>query len=126
MRTKRCVIRTAVLGLLCGLVLSGCDVLENVVEEAGDLLRITSSAEAQDEDDQLIETFVIDVTTFELEADVVPTVDVSDNATVYTLASDGEVRFTKSDGGSEILDLDDGDKVIERPASGHVTVIRDE
>lgn len=126
MRTKRCVIRTAVFGLLCGLVLSGCDVLEDAFEKAGDLLRITSSAEAQDEDDQLIETFVIDVTTFELEADVVPTVDVSDNATVYTLASDGEVRFTKSDGGSEILDLDDGDKVIERPASGHVTVIRDE
>ena len=129
MRTQWCTIMTMVFGLLCLFVLSGCDVLQNVVEEAGDLLRITSSANAQDDDndDQLIQTFAIDANTFVLEADTVPTVEVSDNATVYTLVSDGEIRFTKSDGDSFIDDdLEEGDKVIERPGSGHVTIIRDQ
>ncbi len=126
MRTKRCVIRTAVLGLLCGLVLSGCDVLENVVEEAGDLLRITSSAEAQDDDEKRIETYVIDVATFLLKADAVPEVVVSDNATEYTLVSDGRVEFTSDTGEVVNHDLDSGDKVIERPASKLVTVMRDD
>lgn len=123
MRIKRRVIMTVVLGLLCGLVLSGCS---NVWEEIGDLLRITSSAEAQDQtDDQRIETFRVDVGSFLLLTDDVPTVTVSDSATVYDIVSDGNISFTES--GAEIsLDLDDGDKVIERPASGHVTVIRDE
>jgi hypothetical protein len=97
------------------------------LEKAGDLLRITSSAEAQNSVDKRIETFVIEAGSFDLRTDALPTITVYDSATLYELVSNGEVRFTEPGGIARIeLDLDNGDKVIERPASNHVTVVRDE
>ena len=78
MRTRWRVRRIAVCGLLCVGLLSGCDALD----DAGDLLRITSSAEAQNVNDQRIQTFVIEAGSFELTADILPTVTVFDSAMI--------------------------------------------
>lgn len=122
MRTKHYTIMTMICGLLCVFGLLGC----GTSDQASDLLRLTSSAEAQSGDDKSARTFLSEPDTFVLEADSLPTVEVSDNATFYTLISDGTLRFTESGtGDAKVFDLDNGDSVIERPVSGYVTVVRD-
>ena len=110
------------LGLLCGLVLSGCS--SNVWEEIGDLFRTSSSAEAQDDNRRRIQTFQIEPGSLELKTDDLPNIVVDDSATVYTLASDADINFTIAGGDPIEHNLDSGDQVIERPASNTVTLDR--
>jgi hypothetical protein len=96
-----------VLVVLLALALSGC-----------------SSNEAEAADDRLVQTFTIAPNTFSLRADVDPTIEIGDETNTYTLNSNGSISFAPTSGPGVGLELDAGDIVIERPASGIVTVIR--
>ena len=99
-----------------GLILSGC------TSNPGE-------AEAQSpvtaQPGQRIETFVMDPASFSLVTERPPTIEVTDNATTYTLQSDGDVTFEPSSAPAKTIDLDPADMVIERPLAGTITVIRD-
>jgi hypothetical protein len=96
-----------VLVVLIALALSGC-----------------SSNEAEAADDRLVQTFTIAPNTFSLRADLDPTIEIGDETNTYTLNSNGSVAFTPTSGPGVAVELDAGDIVIERPASGIVTMIR--
>ena len=120
MMTKRLIMTAIIFGCLWVFGLHGAGVLE----KAGGLFHLTPLAEAN-EHDQLIRTYLIDPTTFVIEADALVMVTVSAHATLYQLQSDGKVRFTTpADGRALAFNLEEGDQVIERPDSGYVTVVR--
>lgn len=73
---------------------------------------------------RIIETFTIDPNSFFLLADSAPSIVVSDGTTEYILTSSGSVSFTLTNGTGRSFNLDPNEIVIERPASGVVTVIR--
>jgi hypothetical protein len=108
------VVGTLILAVFCGMMLSGCSDLGDFL---ADILRINDNAEAQDE--IRIRIFTIGPN-FELRSDTAPTVDLQDGFTKYTLNDDGFLTYTQ---GQPTIALDPGDEVIERPASGTVTVI---
>lgn len=68
---------------------------------------------------RIIETFSIEPDSFVLLTDSDPDIVISDGTTKYTLTSNGSVTFT-----GQAMNLDPNEIVIERPASGVVTVIR--
>jgi hypothetical protein len=104
------------IAVFCGLTLMGCK--SNPGEAEAQTSVTTQRA-------QQIETFVIAPETFALLTNQPPTVEVSDQATTYTLQSDGNVTFTLLGATTKTIDLDPEDMVIERPFAGTVTVIRD-
>lgn len=112
--------------VLCGLMLSGCGDFSATL---ADLFRIDGKAEAQDtpatDDEKLIETFRISPETFQLDANTIPQVDVSDSATRYQMLSDGVVTFSLQGGAARSFDLKVGDVVVERPGQNLVTVVKD-
>ena len=67
-----------------------------------------------------IETLNVSADAFLLLTDDGPTVEVRDGATVYTMISAGSLNL----GQSQNFALEANDVVIERPASGTVTLIR--
>ncbi len=132
-RTQRCerrwerVLRlrslaTLLLVVVCGLALGGCG---DASETLADLFRINGDAEAQS-NDQVIETFLIEAGTFRLRADTRPNIDVDSGTTDYAIQSDATLTFTESGGSTTDINLEQDDRVIERPGSNTVTIIRDE
>ncbi len=124
---KRLVLVLIVAGL-CGLMLSGCD---NFWDKAGDLIRINGSdAEAQEDTERRVESYVIATDTFSItvddDVDITPTFVVRDSATEFTMQSTGTASFDTSGGRSTDLPLELGDVVILRPngSTGNVTLIR--
>lgn len=116
-RGARAAAALLVIAAFCGLTLIGC---KSNPGEAEAQISVTTQRGQQ------IETFVIDPESFALLTnDQPPTVEVSDQATTYTLQSDGNVTFTLSGAAAKTIDLDPRDMVIERPFAGTVTVIRD-
>ncbi len=119
------VVLTAV---LCVVVLSGC---EDFFDELADLLRINGSdVEAQGETTRdRIETFEISFTTFSIrvdqDGDTTPTVDVMDNATIYTMQSNVRAEFTLTTGEGRGFDLEIGDRLIARPGAGTLTIVQE-
>jgi hypothetical protein len=105
-----------VIAVFCGLTLIGC---KSNPGEAEAQTSVTTQRGQQ------IETFVIAPESFALLTNQPPTVEISDQATTYTLQSDGNVTFTLSDATTRTIALDPEDMVIERPFAGTVTVIRD-
>jgi hypothetical protein len=102
----------------CSLLVSGCG---DFFDSLADLFQTDAEAQV----DRIVETFVIDIQTFELQTDVVPTIEVKDGTftTIYTLGAGGGTLSV----GGEPRDLDDADMVIERLISDTqsvVTVIR--
>ena len=104
------------IAVCCGLTLIGC---KSNPGEAEAQTSVTTQRGQQ------IETFVIDPESFALLTNQPPTVEISDQATTYTLQSDGDVTFTLSGATTKTIPLDSGDMVIERPFASTVTVIRD-
>ena len=108
---------------LLGLTLSGCDTL-------GDLFRINSDAQAQEETTRnRVKTCVIRTDSFRIQveedANTTPTVTLSDGVTRYTMQSSGDVFFdVSSEDDCGVTKLEMGDQIIERPRqSGNETVI---
>ncbi len=95
-----------------GLALGGC----------GSDFNGTGDAEAAER--RLIETFIIEPDTFVLTTDSTPTIEVKNGTTVYTLTSDGTLAFSTNAFVDRLIGLKTGDIVIERPASGIMTLIR--
>ncbi len=117
---------TLLLVVVCGLALGGCG---DASETLADLFRINGDAEAQGDVDQLIETVLIELGTFQLQVrdGMMPTIDVNDGTTEYTIQDDTTLTFTLSDGSTATTRaLEQDDRVIERPGSSTVTIIRDE
>jgi hypothetical protein len=118
--------RVLVVAVLCGLMLSGCGDFSDML---ADIFRVGGKAEAQDNppigDEKLIETFRISPETFQLDADTIPQVDVTDSATRYQMLSDGVVSFSLQGGALRTFDLKVGDVVVERPGQNLVTVVKD-
>jgi hypothetical protein len=115
--------------VLCSLLLSGCGDIGDIL---ADLFHINGNGNgngnAEAQGDRLIETFVIQAGTFRLETDSEPTIEIFDGTTQYTLgAGNADLSFTREGAAdpTSISNLETGDIVIERPASGAVTVIRD-
>ena len=94
---------------MLGLALAGCNSVGKDAEAA---------------QSRIIETFTIDPNSFFLLADSAPNIVVSDGTTEYVLTSSGSVSFTLTNGSGLSFNLDPNEIVIERPASGVVTVIR--
>jgi hypothetical protein len=113
-REARAAAALLAIAVLCGLTLMGCK------SNPGEAEAQTSATTGQQ-----IETFVIDPESFALLTNQPPTVEISDQATTYTLQSDGNVTFTLSGATTRTIALDPEDMVIERPFAGTVTVIRD-
>ena len=112
---------------LCSLTLTGCS---DFWGEVGDLLRIGGggNAEAQDQTETRVETFVIETDGFEIildnDTDLSPTLsDTSDNATILTMQSEG--RMVRGTGSSNVA-LESGDIIILRlnGETGSATLIR--
>ena len=86
-------------------------------------------AEAQSTTGQrgkLIETYMIDPASFALVTNAVPSIEVKDGVTIYTLVSQATVSFTTTEtSGSVRIQVDAEDMIIERPETGSVTVVRD-
>ena len=113
------IVSTLILAVFCGMLLSGCSDWGDFL---ADILRINNNdAEAQDEGRSRIEIFDISPGSFILTSDVEPDIDVQDGFTRYTLNDDGTLDL-----GSRNVPLELDDRVIERPASNTVTVIRRE
>ena len=117
-----------VVAVFCGLTMSGCG---EIGETLADLFRINGDngdAEAQDgtEGERRIETFRVDAGSFELVVDAEPMVTISDGTTRYELTSNGTITFILQTGQEQTFPLETGDEVIERPAAGTVTLIRDD
>ena len=100
------------IALLCVAALSGCS--------SGEAQQIGELASKE------IRTFAIDIETFFMQTDNPPDVNVKDEATVYTMKSDGELSFQTAGGATSTIDLDRDDIVIERPGAGTITVIVDQ
>ncbi|MBN1932113.1 MAG: hypothetical protein JW786_10955 [Desulfobacterales bacterium] len=71
-----------------------------------------------------IQTFFISENSLEIITQSEPTIEISDGTTQYNLLSDGRLSFTLKTGVETNIFLENGDIIIERPASGAVTVIR--
>ncbi len=84
----------------------------------------SAGRDAEAAQSRIIETFIIEPNTFYLLADSEPNIVISDGATEYILASSGSISFTLTSGTGRSFNLDPNEIVIERPASGVVTVIR--
>ena len=96
--------------LLLGLYLGGCGNAD--------------VGEAQAQDERGIRTYLTFPNTFELRSFSDPTIEVSGEATKYTLVDDGRVLFTSTDAiGDRNFTLDPEDMVIERPMANSVTVV---
>ncbi len=95
-----------------GLALGGC----------GSGFNGTGDAEAAER--RLIETFIIEPDTFVLTTDSTPTIEVKNGTTVYTLTSNGTLVFSTDAFVDRLIRLKIDDMVIERPASGTMTLIR--
>ena len=133
-RTQRCERRwerilclrslaTLLLVVVCGLALGGCG---DASETLADLFRINGDAEAQS-NDQVIETVVIVAGTFRLAADMRPTITIDAGTTNYEIQDDTTLTFMLSGESTPTsMELEQDDRVIERPASNIVTIIRDE
>lgn len=83
-----------------------------------------NDAEAADED-KISETFLIEPESFRIATNQTQDVQVFDGTTRYTINSSGTLSFRLQGGGTESLDLESGDVVIERPSVGAVTFIHD-
>jgi hypothetical protein len=94
------VVGTLILAVCCGILLSGCG---DVGDFFGKILRINNDAEAQDE--VRIEIFSIGPNSFLLTTDVMPTIEVADGVTRYTLIDDGSL--TSAQGQTIALDIED-------------------
>jgi hypothetical protein len=69
-------------------------------------------------------TYDIVPNTFLLQSDTDPTIEVTGDATKYTLVDSGRVLFTANDTtGDRNINLDSGDVIIERPMANSITVI---
>jgi hypothetical protein len=79
---------------------------------------------AQAAQGRLVETFSIAPNSFVLLTEGEPNITVSNDTTEYTLTSEGSVSFTPVNGTDRSINLDPNEIVIERPASGMLTVIR--
>ena len=102
--------------MLCiTLMLGGCDVLDDIAS--------LFSTDAQAQQERRVETFFISADSFLILTDSTPSVSVSDGATTYTQL-DGSITFISA-GNQQTFALRNGDTVIERPAAGIVTIIRD-
>lgn len=114
--------------LLGSTLLGGC---EGFVDFFSDALSLNDEADAQDQDqnqvesDRRIETFTIAPNSLVILSDVQPTVEVQDSATIYT-GVDGTITFTPTGESSRSLELFPTDTVIERPAAGTLTIDRDQ
>jgi hypothetical protein len=115
-RETRAAVALLAIAVFCGLTLIGCK------SNPGEAEAQTPGTAQRG---QQIETFGIDPESFALLTNQPPTVEVSDQATIYTLQSNGNVTFTLSGAATKTIDLDPEDMVIERPFAGTVTVIRD-
>ena len=71
-----------------------------------------------------IQTFFISENSLEIITQSEPTIEISDGTTQYSLLSDGRLSFTLKTGVENDIFLEKGDIIIERPASGAITVIR--
>ena len=71
------------------------------------------------------QTYAIDPASFELVSQAAPAIEVKDGVTIYTLAASGTVTFHALDAGATTIEVDANDLIIERPAAGSVTVVRD-
>lgn len=102
---------TCIVVLLLGLYLGGCG-------------NVDPPGEAQAQAERGMRTYEIEPNTFELRSDSEPTIEVSGEATKYTLVDDGRVLFTSIDAtGDRNFVLDPDDMVIERPIANSVTVV---
>ena len=117
-----------IIAVLLGLTLSGCDLGDTL----WDLFSTDGDAEAQTfaNDAQRVKTFVITTDTFIIETsnddDPTPTAVVQNNAMEYTMQSNGIVRFDESNGDNKNLEVETGDRIIERPGAsgtGTLTII---
>lgn len=101
---------TCIVVILLGLYLGGCGNVDR--------------GEAQAQSARGMRTYAIVPNTFELRSDTEPTIEVSGEATKYTLVDGGRVLFTSTDAtGDRDFELDPDDSVIERPTSNSVTVV---
>jgi hypothetical protein len=113
--------------LFLGLTLSGCDIGDTL----WGLINTDGKAEAQifSNENQRVRTFLITTNSFiietENEGDTSPKAEVQENATVYTMNSNGSVRF-ETNGQDSLFDLQKDDQIIERPGAsgtGTITII---
>jgi hypothetical protein len=74
---------------------------------------------------KLAQTYAIDPASFELVSQAAPAIEVKDGVTIYTLTASGTVTFHALDAGARTIEVDANDLIIERPAAGSVTVVRD-
>jgi len=114
-REARAAAALLAIAVFCGLTLMGCKFNPGEAE---------AQTPGTTQRGQQIATFVIDPESFVLLTTRPPTVEISDQATTYTLQSDGDVTFTLSGATTKTIALDPEDVVIERPFAGTVTVIR--
>jgi hypothetical protein len=121
------VITAMLIAIFLSVTLSGC----NIGSALWDLIHTDGNAEAQifSNENQRVRTFIITTDSFIIEiespGDVSPNVLVQEHATVYTMTSNGTVRF-ESDGQNSLFDLQAGDQIIERPGAdgtGLITII---
>jgi hypothetical protein len=69
-------------------------------------------------------TFNYDASTFVLsQATTIPTIQVIDGTTTYTLQSVARVDFIETDATVRGINMSAGDMVFERPATGWLTLI---
>ncbi len=71
-----------------------------------------------------VETYQIDPASLVLRLDAAPNLSVSSDASLYTMTSRAFVDFAVVGGGPRSLELASGDRVIERPLAGTLTLIR--
>lgn len=107
--------------VLCSLLVSGCG---DIGETLADLFHLNGNGngDAAAQGERRIETF-FQVSNFVLEADTEPGIVIDGDTTRYNIQSDATLNFTSGERESFTLEADD--IVIERPAAGVVTVIRD-
>jgi hypothetical protein len=80
---------------------------------------------AETQSPKRLETFSINQGTFVVTGDSIPTIDVKNHATIYTLTANNTlVEFTKDDDTAVSLRLNTGDMLIEWPESGQLTMVR--
>ena len=85
----------------------------------------TESSNAQEIQRRIIETFLITENSFSLQTNTEPIIEIFDGTTQYTIDSSGTLIFKQFGIGEQNMSLKSGDIVIERPASGMLTVVRD-
>ncbi len=112
------------MAIFLGLTLSGCDIGDTL----WGLINTDGKAEAQifSNEKQRVRTFIITTDSFIIETaneeDTSPKAEVEENATVYTMTSNGSVRF-ETNGQDSLFDLQKDDQIIERPGASGTGVI---